>query len=184
MVAGEPGLPDFRLSDEDSGRRPRNWRTDDGRRDGLVGDKELLAASLVRLCCNWPSVVASPEPLPLTPVPSGNSADSGVGCDDSGPLPGVGGRGVSGGESSGAGIDVPSVREKLMGVSVSGLYLPTAMVLSQRLSLGADGSGAIESAQALLLDLCVICEVYESRRAASRWRSGGPMARKNVWTRV
>jgi len=44
-----------------------------------------------------------------------------VGCDDSGPLPGVGGRGVSGGLSSGAGIEVPSVREKLMGASVSGL---------------------------------------------------------------
>jgi hypothetical protein len=43
-------------------------------------------------------------------------------------LPGVGGRGVSGGESGGAGIDVPSVREKLMGVSVNGLYLPPAMV--------------------------------------------------------
>ena len=46
----------------------------------------------------------------------------GVGCDESGPRPGVGGRGVSGGDSSGAGIDVPSVREKFMGVSVNGLY--------------------------------------------------------------
>jgi hypothetical protein len=52
----------------------------------------------------------------------------GVGCDDSGPLPGVGGRGVCGGESGGAGIEVPSVREKLMGVSVRGWYLPPAMV--------------------------------------------------------
>lgn len=43
-------------------------------------------------------------------------------------MPGVGGRGVSGGESGGAGIEVPSVREKLMGVSVNGLYLPTAMM--------------------------------------------------------
>lgn len=40
----------------------------------------------------------------------------------------MGGRGDSGGESGGAGIDVPSVREKLMGVSVSGLYLGPAMV--------------------------------------------------------
>lgn len=131
MVAGEPGLPDFRLSEDDNGRRPRNWRTDDGRRDGLVGDRELLAASLVRLCCNWLSAVTSSEPLPLTPLLSGKTADCGVGCDDSGPLPGVGGRGVSGGESSGAGIDVPSVREKLMGVSVNGLYFPTAMMSSQ-----------------------------------------------------
>jgi hypothetical protein len=51
-----------------------------------------------------------------------------VGCDERGPFPGVGGRGVSGGESGGAGIDVPSVREKLIGVSVNGLYLPPAMV--------------------------------------------------------
>jgi hypothetical protein len=51
-----------------------------------------------------------------------------VGCDDRGPFPGVGGRGVSGGESGGAGIDVPSVREKLMGVSVNGLYLLPAIL--------------------------------------------------------
>lgn len=57
----------------------------------------------------------------------GKTADCGVGCDDSGPLPGVGGRGDSGGESSGAGIDVPSVSEKLMGVSVNGLYLLPTM---------------------------------------------------------
>jgi hypothetical protein len=35
---------------------------------------------------------------------------------------------VCGGESSGAGIGVPSVRERLMGVNVSGLYLPMAMM--------------------------------------------------------
>jgi hypothetical protein len=46
----------------------------------------------------------------------------GVGCEDSGPFPGVGGRGVCGGLSSGAGMPVPSVREKFMGVSVRGLY--------------------------------------------------------------
>jgi hypothetical protein len=34
----------------------------------------------------------------------------------------VGGRGVCGGLSSGAGMPVPSVREKFMGVSVRGLY--------------------------------------------------------------
>ena len=53
----------------------------------------------------------------------------GVGCEDRGPFPGVGGRGVSGGVSSGAGIEVPSVREKLMGVRVSGWYLFPAMVI-------------------------------------------------------
>jgi hypothetical protein len=59
----------------------------------------------------------------------------GVGCDDRGPFPGVGGRGVSGGVSSGAGIWVPSVKEKLIGVNVSGLYLPTAMVTVGRVWL-------------------------------------------------
>ena len=60
----------------------------------------------------------------------GKPGDFGVGCDDRGPLPGVGGRGVSGGLSSGAGIEVPSVREKLMGVSVSGFHsnLPDGIV--------------------------------------------------------
>lgn len=53
----------------------------------------------------------------------------GVGCDERGPLPGVGGRGVSGGVSSGAGIEVPSVREKLMGVKVRGWYLSPAMAI-------------------------------------------------------
>lgn len=52
----------------------------------------------------------------------GKAGDLGVGWEESGPLPGVGGRGVSGGLSRGAGIEVPSVREKLMGVSVNGLY--------------------------------------------------------------
>lgn len=50
----------------------------------------------------------------------------GVGCEERGPFPGVGGRGASG-ESVGAGIEVPSVREKLMGVSVRGWYLVPAM---------------------------------------------------------
>ena len=49
IVAGEPGLSDFRLSDDDSVRMPRNVRTDAGRLfEGLVGDM-VLAASLVRL---------------------------------------------------------------------------------------------------------------------------------------
>jgi hypothetical protein len=55
-----------------------------------------------------------------------------VGCDERGPLPGVGGRGVSGGESGGAGIEVPSVREKLIGVRVRGWYFPFAILTSLR----------------------------------------------------
>ena len=51
IVAGEPGLSDFRLSEDDNVRRPRNLRTDAGRRaEGLVGDMAPLAASLVRDC--------------------------------------------------------------------------------------------------------------------------------------
>ena len=67
-----------------------------------------------------------------------------MGCDDSGPLPGVGGRGVSGGESGGAGIEVPSVREKLMGVSVNGLYLGAVMAGSVQMVLQWCGRSANE----------------------------------------
>lgn len=119
MVAGEPGLSDFRLSDEDKVRRPRNFLTEPGRLlDGLVGDM-VLAASLVRDWCR-----RAPDSSDALPSASwgGKPGDLGVGCDDSGPFPGVGGRGASTGLSGGAGIEVPSVREKLTGVSVSGLY--------------------------------------------------------------
>ena len=43
-----------------------------------------------------------------------------VGCELRGPSIGVGSRGTSGGESGGAGMDVPSVREKLTGSKDSG----------------------------------------------------------------
>ena len=125
MVAGEPGLSDFKLSLDGMEPRPRNLRTEDGRLCGLVGDRVLLAASLDRGCNCSPS---ADSPLPfVASALCGKTADCGVGCDDSGPFPGVGGRGLSGGESGGAGIDVPSVSEKLMGVSVNGLYLLPAM---------------------------------------------------------
>lgn len=143
-MAGEPGLSDFRLSDDDRVRRPRNFRTDPGRFvEGLVGDIEL-AASLVRDCWCGPSVTESSDALPcVAPFCGGKPGDLGVGCEDSGPCPGVGGRGVSGGLSSGAGIEVPSVREKLIGVSVSGFHsnLPTGMMddVEKRLLALADG---------------------------------------------
>lgn len=121
MVAGEPGLSDLRLSDDDSVRRPRNLRTDPGRLfDGLVGDM-TLAASLDRPYWACDPAVESSESLPCASSCGERPGVVGVGCDDSGPLPGVGGRGVSGGLSSGAGICVPSVSEKLTGVSVNGL---------------------------------------------------------------
>lgn len=130
IVAGEPGLSSCcKLSFDDRVRRPRNWRTEDGRlfwEPGLVGDRPPLAASLVRPRVTGGSGAAvSPDAFPLgePTLCCGKRGDLGVGCDESGPLPGVGGRGVSGGESSGAGIEVPSVSEKLMGASVNGLNL-------------------------------------------------------------
>jgi len=130
MVAGEPGRSSWwRLSLEGNVRRPRNWRTEDGRRFcelGLVGDRPPLPESLVRPRVTGGSGAAeSSGVLPLgEPTCSwGEAGGFGFGCDESGPLPGVGGRGVSGGESSGAGIEVPSVSEKLMGASVNGLNL-------------------------------------------------------------
>lgn len=49
MVAGDPGRSDFRLSEEDNVRKPKNLRTEAGRLfEGLAGDR-TLAASLVRL---------------------------------------------------------------------------------------------------------------------------------------
>jgi hypothetical protein len=124
-VAGDPGLSDLKLSLEGSERSPRNLRTEPGRRCvGLAGDSMLLAASLVRLLCDCSSVAASPCAWPFSCC--GKTPVLGVGCDDSGPCPVA--RGVSGGESGGAGIDVPSVREKLMGSNVSGFHFPTAMI--------------------------------------------------------
>jgi hypothetical protein len=146
MVAGEPGRSEFKLSDDGSDRSPRNFRTEDGRLWGLVGDSVPLAASLDRGWCS-PSPTTSSSSLPFAdPFLWGNTPDCGVGCDDRGPLPGVGGRGLSGGESGGAGIEVPSVREKLMGVSVSGLYLVPAMVKGRCV---VDGAGAVGQSRAM-----------------------------------
>ena len=124
MVAGEPGRSDLRLSEEERVRMPRNLRTDVGRLlEGLVGDM-VLAPSLVRLSRGYESRVKSSDGFSGggDSLWGGEVGDLGVGWEESGPLPGVGGRGESGGLSSGAGIEVPSVREKLIGVSVNGLY--------------------------------------------------------------
>lgn len=91
-----------------------------------MGENPPLADSLVRpRVTGGSAAAASSEPLPVggSTCSCGVAGLLGVGCDESGPLPGVGGRGVSGGESSGAGIEVPSVSEKLMGASVNGLNL-------------------------------------------------------------
>lgn len=91
-----------------------------------MGDNPPSAASLVRpLVTGGSGAAESSDACPLgePTCVGGKPGDLGVGCDERGPLPGVGGRGVSGGESSGAGIEVPSVSEKLMGASVNGLNL-------------------------------------------------------------
>lgn len=120
-VDGDPGRLELRLSDDDNERKPRNLRIEPGRLLlGLVGDSVLPASDALV----WRS---SESELGL--VCCGRAPEIGVGCDESGPLPGVGGRGVSGGESSGAGMEVPSVREKSMGVSVRGWYVRFAIVV-------------------------------------------------------
>lgn len=53
-----------------------------------------------------------------------------VGCEVRGPPSEVGGLGVCGGESGGAGIFVPSVREKEIGVMVSGLKAGGAIAVA------------------------------------------------------
>jgi hypothetical protein len=128
IVAGDPGRSDLRLSDDDNGRKPRNLRTELGRLlpVGLVGERVLLFPPLEVVCWSW---VESVDSLGGGVRFCGNVSKVGVGCESRGPLPGVGGRGVSGGESSGAGIEVPSVSEKLMGVSVSGWYFPPAILI-------------------------------------------------------
>jgi hypothetical protein len=119
VLAGDPGLSDLRLSDEDMGCRPRNLRTEPGRLPvGLAGEKVLLFASLDVVLRRCVSLGEPPDDL------------GGVGCESRGPFPGVGGRGDSGGDSGGAGIEVPSVREKLTGVSVSGWNLGATIVSS------------------------------------------------------
>jgi hypothetical protein len=135
-VAGEPGRSDMKLSCDERGRRPRNLRTELGRLlAGLVG-YDWLASSFVVVCCRF--VYDGLKSLAGGVCSCcGKTADFGVGWDDSGPLPGVGGRGgSSGGESGGAGIEVPSVREKLIGVRVSGEYFPPAMMNACRHRVG------------------------------------------------
>lgn len=123
MVAGDPGRSDCRLSVEDRVRSPRNLRTEPGRRPvELVGDARLpVSPTRLWRCCGSPGPSALSWP-----------GDVGVECDGGGPVPGSDGRGEAGGLSRGAGMVVPSVKERLTGVRVSGLYenLPGAMVVT------------------------------------------------------
>lgn len=94
----------------------------------------------------------------------------------------MGGRGVSGGESGGAGIDVPSVREKLIGVSVNGLYLPPAMmnvVVVCCLRRGRDWWRADELAQDQLTAVgFVIVTGDPSQKSQAGGSSGGALERR------
>jgi hypothetical protein len=142
VSAGELGRSSLRLSDDGRVRRPRNLRTDEGRR--WVGDRLPMGCSGTGCsgcsscsgfcgcsgcsdcsgCSGWTESVASESPV----LRWGKTGDMGVGCEERGPWPAAGARGVAGGESRGAGIEVPSVREKLTGVNVSGLYFMAADV--------------------------------------------------------
>lgn len=121
---GEPGLSEPSVSDEDMVLRPRNLRTEFGRLPlellplGLAGVEWFSEEVVLRSCSVEFACLTLLEKVLFV----------GAGCESRGPRPGVGGRGESG-ESGGAGMGVPSVREKFTGVSVSGWYLPTAMVL-------------------------------------------------------
>jgi hypothetical protein len=118
MLMGLPGVPKREcLSFSDLMERSESsLRTVDGRLPGgdWAGDSMLPFKS--------PMV-----PFSLLEEPDGEEGNapgimSGVaGCEDNGPQPEVGGSGVAGGESNGAGMFVPSVREKDTGVIVRGL---------------------------------------------------------------
>jgi hypothetical protein len=124
MLMGLPGAPNCEcLSFSDLiERRDSSLRTVDGRLRGgdCAGDSSLGF--------EFPIAAFS-----LSEVPDGEEGNapgirSGVvGCEDNGPRPGVGGRGVAGGESNGAGMLVPSVREKDSGVMVRGLNVGGAI---------------------------------------------------------
>lgn len=162
MVAGDPGLSDVKLSDDDRVRSPKNFLTDPGRLlEGLVGEK-VLPASLVRDWCK-------PAPNSSDALPSEEESlccgakpgDLGVGCEDRGPFPGVGGRADSTGLSGGAGIEVPSVKEKLTGVSVSGLY--------ENLLVGIMAAGVECANQCVEIGLCLKRSRAEAARG-SNWQ--------------
>jgi hypothetical protein len=135
IVAGEPGRSGLKLSDEDIERRPRYLRTEDGRMldDGLAGASELPLASILLVCWSSDAGARSVDSAAGgKPASCGKKEVVGVGWESRGPLPGVGGRGLSGGESRGAGMGVPSVREKFMGASVSGWYLSGILSIFSR----------------------------------------------------
>jgi hypothetical protein len=124
MLMGLPGVPNCEcLSFSDlMERRESNLRTEDDRLPGVVGDCD----------CNMLGFKSPSVSFSLSEVPDGDDGNApgtwfGVaGCDDSGPPLGVEGR-DAGGVSSGAGMLVPSVREKETGVMVRGLKVGGAM---------------------------------------------------------
>lgn len=168
-----------RLSDEEAERKPKKRRTDEGRLLLLtlpavgVGLNTFFEPGEPGLVLTVATLSVRPRVSPLTGPPvwlelslelclgfveaMGSSewlSWGDVGCDESGPRPGVGGRpGVAGGDSGGAGISVPAVRENSMGLISSGtkaglLVVEGAMVefgwwRGQQLQLGSwdDGSG-------------------------------------------
>ena len=131
VVLGEPGRSAVAWSLDAGGRRPSSLRTDDGRlpcAGGLSGGGDRVL-SLVLAGASW-SVDADGGTVVDDTAPS----TDGFGAAGGGAAPplrdascfGLGwpalsaARGGLGGESGGAGIEVPSVREKSTGVKLSG----------------------------------------------------------------
>lgn len=132
-----------RESADDALRKPRKRRTEEARLPaelsvlltvGLSMFLSLGESCLELLVLAVATLTLRPRKSPLAPLtssfpifglafPMGSSGLSWgeVGCEDSGPPPGVGGRpGVEGGDSGGAGISVPAVREKRIGLMSRG----------------------------------------------------------------
>lgn len=137
-LCGLCGRPLRRLSDDEAERKPRNRRTDEGRLlpdtlsvvgVGLKGFLEpgepglvLAVATLSVRPRGWAWPLASELLFAWSMGSDGGGSFGEVGCDESGPPPGVGGRpGVAGGDSSGAGMSVPAVRENSMGLISRGM---------------------------------------------------------------
>lgn len=118
--------------------RLSSFRTPDGRRCGSGEDVVVCEADAgdmgvrklsVRICRAWLCELGILDAMSVSGSGVGGKApgnSSGVvGCDVSGPPPGVGGlialAGDAGGESSGAGMLVPAVREYSTGLTESGM---------------------------------------------------------------
>lgn len=106
-------------SEELAVRRPRKRRTDEGRFEG-AGLVEFVRDDDWFPSVDFSSALATESTPPLERASLGKAPLRGVvGCEERGPRPVADERASSGGVSGGGGMSVPSVREKLMGVTSS-----------------------------------------------------------------